>query len=150
MLIATHQFQQVLLNWSLFCCRRYGAINYPFTAPVAEVYPAIPADYDTIVSRRMDLRTIKSVFPCNSPHNTDPIYCFLLINREALDRDYYLFFKDFLADVKLVFDNALLYNKGLKGLVNGEYELAAAMMRTFEREWGGVLGQSWREHVLRG
>jgi hypothetical protein len=60
------------------------------------------------------------------------------VARETLDRDGYLFFKDFLADVRLVFDNALLYNKGLKGNVNGEYEMAAAMMQAFEKEWGEI------------
>jgi Bromodomain len=117
--------------------RRYGSINFPFTAPVSEVYPAIPADYDSIVSRRMDLRTVKCDPVCVVSHlSVVLITCLLLRCRETLDREGYAVPKDFLADVKLVFDNALLYNKNLKGMPNGEYELAAAMMRAFEREWG--------------
>ena len=39
-------------------CRLSGA----FCVPISEVY-AVPADYDKIVKRRMDLRTLRCVCP---------------------------------------------------------------------------------------
>eukprot|EP00571_Detonula_confervacea_P006186 CAMPEP_0172316206 /NCGR_PEP_ID=MMETSP1058-20130122/27507_1 /TAXON_ID=83371 /ORGANISM="Detonula confervacea, Strain CCMP 353" /LENGTH=1200 /DNA_ID=CAMNT_0013030463 /DNA_START=35 /DNA_END=3637 /DNA_ORIENTATION=+ len=83
-----------------------GNINYLFLSPVDTTH--FP-DYPVIIKRPMDLQTLK----------------------EHLENGTYAKKEEFYADAKLIFDNALLFNKGRDSKF--VLDLAKSMIKAFDR-----------------
>jgi hypothetical protein len=81
---------------------------WPFLEPVDPVALSLP-DYFTIIQRPMDLTTVKA----------------------RLDNFEYTKAEEFVVDVRLVFDNAMLYNPATDRV----HQLAVIMSDCFERDW---------------
>ncbi len=88
--------------------KKLNRINFPFLEPVDHT---MYSDYLVVVKRPMDLRTLK----------------------ESLVSGFYSTEEEFYTDAKLIFDNAVVYNRDKMSA--WVVDLANAMMKALERLW---------------
>ncbi|OAY29077.1 hypothetical protein MANES_15G116300v8 [Manihot esculenta] len=120
----THQFFSLLNSLIKHPC------GWAFREPVDPVALNIP-DYFSIISNPMDLGTIKS----------------------KLEKNQYSGAEEFVADVRLIFSNAMLYNPP----TNYVHQMAESMNKFFESRWKSLeakwnreLSKSGDENILSG
>jgi hypothetical protein len=103
--------------------------NRAFLRPVEELYGLIP-EYDTIVARRIDLSTVQ----------------------DLLSGGGYSTVGDFLADLRLVFQNAITYNGRLEHISATSKEIADNarwMLQELEGRWRILSIDVWEAAVRR-
>ncbi|CCI41000.1 unnamed protein product [Albugo candida] len=97
--------------------QKYQKNSWPFQKPVKALFPLLEADYFELIKTPMDLATIQ----------------------DKLNSFEYSTYGDFIRDVRLTFENAILYNRADKGREGWSvYGAAVSMLKVIDDLWGTV------------
>ncbi|OQS01417.1 hypothetical protein ACHHYP_01063 [Achlya hypogyna] len=97
--------------------QKYQKYCWPFLEPVEKLFPNLPPKYFEIITKPMDLKTIS----------------------DKLNGLQYKTYGEFIADVRLTFENALVYNVADKGKEGPTvYSAGEKMLHVAMDQWGDV------------
>ncbi|EQC34378.1 hypothetical protein SDRG_08149 [Saprolegnia diclina VS20] len=97
--------------------QKYQKYAWPFVEPVEKLFPGLPPKYFEIITKPMDLKTVS----------------------EKLTSLTYKTYGEFIADIRLTFENALLYNIAEKGKEGPTvYSAGEKMLHVAMDQWGDV------------
>ncbi|OQS00708.1 hypothetical protein THRCLA_05881 [Thraustotheca clavata] len=97
--------------------QKYQKYSWPFVKPVEKLFPNLPPKYFEIITKPMDLQTIST----------------------KLNSLEYKTYGEFIADIRLTFENALLYNIADKGKEGPTvYNAGEKMLQVAMDLWGDV------------
>nr|CCA21725.1 bromodomain containing 2 putative [Albugo laibachii Nc14]CCA21850.1 bromodomain containing 2 putative [Albugo laibachii Nc14] len=97
--------------------QKYQKNSWPFQKPVKALFPLLEADYFELIKTPMDLATIQ----------------------DKLNSFEYSTYGDFIRDVRLTFENAILYNHADKERDGWSvYGAAVSMLKVIDDLWGTV------------